>query len=169
MLLIREERPADALAIRQVHLAAFPGPVEADLLDRLRASGNLPISLCAEVHGEVLGHIAFSPVSVGGLDLSPVALGLAPVAVMPDRQRQGIGRQLIERGLELCAGRRAPLVVVLGDPDYYCQFGFATAADSGLDNEYGVHAEFMVWQPAAMRHACWQGLVRYGREFAELS
>jgi putative acetyltransferase len=95
-------------------------------------------------------------------------VGLAPVAVLPEFQRQGIGSQLIRDGLERCKQAGYDAVVVLGDPAYYFRFGFTRAADSGLHNEYGVHDEFMVvaLHEGALRGA--SGMVKYLPEFAEV-
>lgn len=131
---IRKEALADAAAVRAVHEAAFPGVDEANIVDALRDANELSISLVATLDDQVVGHIAFSPITVND---APAGLGLAPVAVRPDFQRCGIGSRLIEEGLRLCGASGAALVVVLGDPVYYSRFGFLPAAGLGLSDEYG--------------------------------
>jgi putative acetyltransferase len=162
-MLIRTERPTDAAAVRAVVAAAFPTALEAALVDGLRATGRLAISLVAEMEGEVIGHIAFSPVTAGP---AKDGLGLAPLAVHPSHQRQGIGVGLVRAGLEACRGAGCGFVVVLGDPDYYRRCGFAPAANWQLTDEYGGGPAF---QAIELREgACPIGpqLVQYAPEFA---
>jgi len=133
-LVVREERPADAAAIRAVHEAAFPTSAEADLVDRIRAAGALlpALSLVAELDGGVVGHVLLSPVKLetgGGPE--PV-LELAPLAVVPERQREGIGSALVIAGLDAAEVRDEPLVLVLGHPWFYPRFGFRPASTFGI-------------------------------------
>ena len=162
---IRAEQGEDLSGVRQVHTTSFPTPAEADLVDALRAAGRLTISLVAEVDGELVGHIGFSPVTLA--DTSD-GLGLAPVAVLPEHRRRGIAGALIRRGLELCRRRGAGFVVVLGDPDYYRRFGFAPAGGRGLRDEYGGGDAFQVLELREGAIPSSSGLVRYAPEFAEL-
>ncbi len=128
---IRAEEPADPAAIRDVITAAFGRTLEADLVDRLRADGDAVISLVATREGGVVGHVLFSRVS------APFrALGLAPVAVVPDRQRAGIGSRLIRVGLERAAEKGWQAVFVLGDPAFYRRFGFDAEQASGFSSPY---------------------------------
>ncbi len=106
---IRPEQPADAAAIRRVLEAAFPTAAEAHLVELLRAGGHLGISLVAEVDDEIVGHIAFSPVEIEGAAVEGIGIGLAPLAVLPDYQRQGIGGQLVREGLAACERSRIRL------------------------------------------------------------
>ena len=145
-MIIRNEQPGDASALHNVHCAAFPTDAEARLVDRLRANSHGPISLVAEIDGLVVGHILFSPVSIDGNPEVAGGLGLAPVAVLPAWQRQGVGSRLIEAGLAACRKQGFRFVVVLGHVAYYPKFGFQKASLFGLDNEYGVDDEFMVLQ-----------------------
>jgi putative acetyltransferase len=164
----RPETAADAAAIRRVHEQAFPTPAEAVLVDQLRTHGKATISWVAQHDGEVVGHILFSPVTVDGLSLSSPALGLAPVAVLPARQRQGVGASLVRDGLEACRHRGCGFVVVLGEPAYYRRFGFEKASRYGLHNDYGVDDEFQVRELQAGSIPLGGGLVRYASEFAGL-
>jgi putative acetyltransferase len=143
-VIIREERQGDAERIRGVNLAAFEASAEADLVDALRRDAAPLVSLVAEDDANVLGHILFSPVTLAsapGLFL----MGLAPMAVVPSRQRQGVGTALVHEGLERCRHLDAAAVVVLGHPEYYPRFGFFPAARWSLRCEYDVPEEaFMV-------------------------
>ena len=167
-MLIRDEIAADSEAIRKVHELAFNSPAEAELVDLLRARGKATISLVAEEDEEILGHVLFSPVQIDPPSLGWKALGLAPVGVIPERQRQGIGKALIWQGLERCRSIGVRAIVVLGDPDYYTQFGFERAKDFGLGNEYQVEDEFMVMEliPGSLEGV--EGIVRYAQEFSEV-
>jgi putative acetyltransferase len=167
---ISHERLADAAAVRTVHLATFPTPLEADLVDALRTNGHAVVSLVAFVGEEIVGHVLFSPVTVEqDGKASARGLGLAPLAVLPAHQRQGIGAALVRAGLELCRNKSAPFVVVLGEPAYYGRFGFVRASDFGLSNEYGAGEEFMVLAVADGALPAASGLVRYADEFRAFS
>lgn len=162
---IRPERPADAAGVRRVHEAAFPTAAEAKLVDRLRAGGKAAVALVAEDQGTIVGHILFSPVT-----LDPVAdvvgLGLAPVAVMPDHEKHGVGRRLIQNGLAECHARGAGFVVVLGEPAYYGRFGFEPAERHGLRNESGGSGAFMVFKLESGALPRPGTVVKYAPEFA---
>src|SRR5689334_20737295 len=130
--MIRPEQPTDVNPIRRVLEAAFPSSDEARLVDLLRESGNLRVSLVAEVDGEVVGHVGFSTVRVDGRDDAERGIGLAPLAVLPQRQRQGIGDRLVREGLAACERAGFGWLVVLGHPTFYARFGFARASCRGL-------------------------------------
>jgi putative acetyltransferase len=165
-LCIRPEQPADAVGIQRVLEAAFPTTDEARLIELLRAGGHLEISLVAEFDGGIVGHIAFSPVDVEGAAGEGGGSGLAPLAVLPAYQRQGIGGRLVREGLAACERMRAGFVVVLGEPEYYQRFGFTRADRRGLGNEYGADEAFMVLELRNGSIPENGGLVRYGPEFA---
>ena len=125
---IRTERTADIDAIRQITETAFTGlpyssGTEGRIIDALRQAGALTVSLVAEDDGQIIGHAAFSPVTIA--DESCGWYGLGPVAVHPDRQRGSIGQMLIRQGLSRLAIMGAKGCVVLGDPGYYGRFGFS--------------------------------------------
>ena len=124
-LFVRAETPADHAAIRIVHESAFPTPQEADLVDALRVDNDLVLSLVALEDGAIVGHLAFSRMTVKSDTGDFPALALAPVGVIPEFQREGIGSALIESGLQLLAKKGEALVFVLGEPDYYRRFGFS--------------------------------------------
>jgi putative acetyltransferase len=163
---VRPETAADHDAIRHVHERAFaPSIGEANLVDELRTAGDLVPELClvAEEGGEVVGHIAYSR---AGLASGHEALALAPMAVLPERQRSGIGSALVRESLELAAGTNFPLVVVLGHPEYYPRFGFEPAAARGVLDPYGAPPEaWMVYLlPAYTPDA--RGQVTYAEAFS---
>ena len=167
MVTIRPEQSDDIPAVRRVHEAAFPTAEEAKLVDRLRTSGKAVVSLVAHEGNEIVGHILFSPVTLDP-PASVVALGLAPMAVLPGHEKHGVGRRLVQNGLAECHARGACMVVVLGDPPYYGRFGFERASRHGLRNEFGVEEEFMVFMLDATGHPPPGSLVKYSREFSGL-
>ena len=125
MVEVRPAAPGDAEAIRRIHLAAFPTQREADLVERLELGGDAAISLVAEDASEIVGHILFSTMAVQAGNRTLAGMGLAPVAVLPDRQGAGIGSALIEAGLSAARTNGAEIVFVLGEPAYYRRFGFS--------------------------------------------
>jgi putative acetyltransferase len=150
-----------------VNREAFGQDTEADLVDRLRANGKVTLSLVAEVNGQVVGHILFTPVTIGSAAGTTFVLGLAPMAVLPSYQRRGIGRRLVERALSRlkAAGHRG--VVVLGHPAYYPRFGFVAAGTFGIRSEYDAPgAAFMAIElvPNGLKDC--SGLAKFQPEFA---
>jgi putative acetyltransferase len=127
-MIVRPEASADQDAIDAVHQQAFGRPAEAALVRALRREAKPCLGLVAELEARVVGHIAFSPVSIEGG--SPPALGLGPLAVEPGRQRSGIGSALVREGLHRCGALAK--IVVLGHADYYPRFGFRPASPLGL-------------------------------------
>lgn len=120
--------------MRNVHQSAFPTPLESNIVDRVRGGGGRPIiSLVAAEHGEILGHIMLSPVTVGTARGGPHPyLGLGPMAVVPSRQREGIGARLVRASIEAARALDVGAVFVLGHPEYYPFFGFEPAGPRGL-------------------------------------
>lgn len=163
--IIRLEDACDTPAIREIHVASFPSDAEARLVELLRDSGHLTVSLVANLDGKVVGHVAFSPVSTFG---SAAGVGLAPLAVLPAFRRKGIGGDLVTCGLRACASLGYGWAVVLGDPRYYSRFGFVGAAALGLVDEYGGGDAFQVIELVDGRMPAGAGLVRYGPEFASV-
>jgi len=136
---IRMENTGDAderAAIRAVNAAAFGGFEEADLVDKLRGSEHAIASLVADLHGSVAGHIMFSRMWIRTEPGLISAVALAPVAVVPEQQRKGIGSLLIQRGLEVLRGRGERIVIVVGHPAYYPRFGFSTDAARLLESPF---------------------------------
>ena len=165
---IRPERSPDQAQIRRVNELAFDQAAEADLVDRLRGCSDR-LSLVAEDDGAIVGHILFTPVVVDGRNIA--GMGLAPMAVMPDRQRRGIGSQLVVEGLRLLRERRCPFVVVVGHPEYYPRFGFEPASSHGLHSQWqGIpDTSFMVaiLDPPVMAGV--SGIARYRGEFDDVA
>lgn len=163
-LAVEPEQPADAAAVRAVHLAAFPTPAEADLVDGVRARGEDVVSLVARVDGDIVGHVLFSPVTIEREGaVVDRGVGLAPVAVLPAFQHQRIGSALVRAGLDRCRAAGEPWCVVLGASAYYTRFGFRRASDVGIANEYGAHDAFMIVALAGELPS--GGLARYGDAF----
>ncbi len=142
-MIIRDEALGDQPAIHEVHARAFRGPAEAKLVDNLRQSGDVVISLLAAGGDRSLGHILLSKLR------APMrALALGPVAVLPDFQRQGIGSALIREGLERARHDGWEAVFVLGDAGYYSRFGFSVEAALGYLSPYsGEHLLMMALGP----------------------
>jgi putative acetyltransferase len=162
---IRPERPADAASIAALLYAAFAGnphshQTEHQIVERLRASGRLAVSLVALLpDGRLVGHVAFSKVSIDGRDED--WYGLGPLAVLPQAQGQGIGAALVEAGLSVLRRKGARGCVVLGEPDYYGRFAFAHDAGlryPGPPPEYFMALSFDGPAP--------QGVVEYDSAFA---
>jgi putative acetyltransferase len=128
---IRLETQADLAAIHALNCAAFGQPMEADLVDRLRAEGDAVLSLVAVEHGEIVGHILFSR-----MEAPFRALALTPVAVLPPRQRKAIGAALIREGLARAEAAGWQGVFVLGEPAYYRRFGFSAEQAVGFASPY---------------------------------
>ncbi len=124
---IRKVKVEDREAVSALLAAAFEQNDEAALVNRLWAEHAIQFERVAEVSGVISGYCAFSPVTCKP-ELDGLLLGLGPLAVAPDHQRQGIGAALVEEGLKLCRENNARLVAVLGDPKYYGRFGFEPAA-----------------------------------------
>lgn len=124
-LVIRAETSSDLDDIREVNRVAFGQQDEAQLVDVLRDGGFVRLSLVAEVEGRIVGHILFSDLPIITDDAKISALALAPMAVLPEFQRQGIGSELVRQGLDLCRVQGHKIVVVLGHHEYYPRFGFS--------------------------------------------
>jgi putative acetyltransferase len=160
---VRFEEPRDEAAVRDLNDAAFESPLEGSLVDTLRGSDG-SLSLVATIDDRVVGHILFTPVTIEANTRVRVA-GLGPMSVLPARQRQGIGSQLIVAGLEACRREGYSAIVLVGHPEYYPRFGFVAADSKGLACEFTVPREaFMVleFEPGVLKG----GLVRYRPEFS---
>jgi putative acetyltransferase len=126
-VLIRSETSADVSGIAEVTVAAFKtlaisNHTEQFIIAALRVAKALTVSLVAEVDGRVVGHIAFSPVTIS--DGSPKWYGLGPVSVLPECQRRGIGSALIQKGISRLKDLGAGGCCLVGHPEYYRRFGF---------------------------------------------
>lgn len=162
---IRPEQNDDREAIWSVNRAAFETDAEADLVDALRQGGFVEISLVAEVDGEIVGHVLFSRLPIiteaGIVD----AVSLAPMAVLPGRQRQGIGSRLVKAGLQACRERGHRIVVVLGHPEYYRRFGFSADLARPLESPFGGGDAWMALELVPGALAGVQGRVEYPPPF----
>jgi putative acetyltransferase len=166
MITIRSEEAADQLSVRRVNELAFGQATEADLVDALRAKADPYVSLVAIVDGLIVGHIFFSPVSIESETGVFNAIGLAPMAVLPEFQNKGIGSRLVDEGLKSCRELGQEVVVVLGHPNYYPRFGFIPAHLKGLRSEYDVPDDtFMVLELSESALSGRRGLVKYHPEF----
>ena len=172
MTCIRPETQADIAAVHAINVDAFTTSElgysgEAEIVDQIRSSHQGVLSLVAEAAGKVVGHILFSPVTIGDADRAVIGMGLGPMAVSSACQREGIGTQLVEEGIRQLRARGTPFIVVLGHPQYYPRFGFRRASALGIHCEYdGVPDEaFMVLVLDETLVA--QGVARYLPEFGD--
>jgi len=157
-MIIRPEKPADAEAISAVTQAAFRDMEHSDqtehlIIERLRAADALTISLVAEDSEGIVGHIAFSHVTIE--DAEGTWFGLGPLSVAPERQGQGIGSRLVKAGLDMLERMQAAGCVVAGDPDYYGRFGFTNSASlntKGIPNEYFMFFSLRGSKPSGIVH-----------------
>lgn len=165
---VREQRRSDRDAVRALNESAFGQPAEANLVEALHREGAAVVALVAVVEGEVVGHILFSPVEVEPSSEKRL-VGLAPMAVAPRVQRQGVGGLLVREGLERCCALGFDGVVVLGHPQYYPRFGFVPAQQFGLRCEYDVPPEvFMALELPGRSLDGVSGLVRYHPTFSQV-
>ncbi len=133
---VRLETPGDEPGIRRVHEAAFPGPEEAEIVDRIR--GEAPAGwqslVAVDGGGSIVGHVLLSPCRVEDEDGERVGevLALGPIAVLPECQRRGVGSALMATAMSLALARAVPAIVLLGHASYYPRFGFESARGVGL-------------------------------------
>ncbi len=162
---IREEQTGDANAIRHVNMEAFGQPQEAQLVDALRSSCKDLLSLVAADGDDIVGHILFSPAFIADVR----GVGLGPMAVSPERQRDGIGFELVRTGLVKLEGRGCPFVIVVGHADYYPRFGFERASARGVRCEWDVPDDvFMLLVLDKTTMSGVSGLARYRPELAQV-
>ncbi|MDN2566267.1 N-acetyltransferase [Aquibium sp. A9E412] len=135
-VVIREETPQDRPAVLAMLRRAFAGPHEAALVERLTADGDVVLSLVAERHGDIRGHILFSRLTVETPAGRAAAVALAPLPVDPDHQREGIGGMLIDEAHLRLETAGETLILVLGDPAYYGRFGYSHARAAGFDSAF---------------------------------
>jgi putative acetyltransferase len=165
---IRPEHADDIFAVHAVNAAAFETSAEAKLVDALREQARPIISLVADDAAAIVGHIMFSPVTLAAHTRLSLA-GLAPMAVVPSRQRQGIGSRLVREGLERCRQAGFAGVVVFGHAEYYPRFGFVPASRFGLRSEYDVPDDvFMVLELETGALQGKSGTIRYHAAFASV-
>jgi len=162
--IVRAEVESNHDAVAEILGEAFGGPLEASLVTRLRGAPG-SISLVAADEATAVGHILFTAAGIVG---KPVRVaGLGPMAVIPPRQRQGVGAKLVRRGLDECRRAGYEAVVVVGHPEYYPRFGFRRASVFGLRCEFDVPDDvFMAMElnPGALSGG---GELRYAPEFSD--
>jgi putative acetyltransferase len=164
---IRKELKDDEGQIRQVNIRAFSQSAEAEVVDALRIACPEGVSLVAICEGKVVGHILFTPVVIETKKKKIWGMGLAPMSVLPEFQRQGIGTKLVQAGLAELRKTRQPFIIVLGHPEYYPRFGFVRASLYGIVSQWkGVPDEafmILVLDEAELKDA--SGVGRYRAEF----
>jgi putative acetyltransferase len=163
-IIIRNENKSDIDAISEITKAAFENlsisnHTEQFIINALRNTKALTISLVAEASKKVVGHIAFSPVTIsdGSLDW----YGLGPISVLPELQKQGIGKSLMREGLSLLKTLGAKGCVLVGDPGYYERFGFRSLPDLVID---GVPPQYFLALP--FEESKIHGIVVFHESFA---
>ena len=135
-VVLRRERLDDAAAIRGVVEAAFRRSTEANLVDELRRERAVVASFVASLDSRIVAHALFSRVVIETADAPLPAVALAPVAVLPEHQRLGIGARLVNFGLESLRARGERIAFVLGDPSYYRRFGFSIELAKALNTPF---------------------------------
>lgn len=165
-LIVRRETSAgeEWQAIHAVNEAAFGRPDEADLVDNLRSGGAVLASVVAALEQRIVGHILFSRMFVETANGEISAAALAPLAVLPQYQRKGIGGRLIRHGLDLLRERGEQIVIVLGHPDYYPRFGFSSAQARSLESPFPQEA-FMAMELRSGALDGVRGKVKYPAAF----
>jgi len=163
-VIVRTESASDHSMIRQVNEAAFGSDDEPDLVEALRTEGVVLLSVVAESDGRIVGHILFSRMSIETPTGAVAVVALAPMAVLPQYQRQGIGGKLIRYSLDTLRGLGERAVIVVGHPSYYPRFGFSTERARFLESPFPPDA-FMALEltPGALDGI--HGRVRYPHAF----
>jgi putative acetyltransferase len=164
---VREERPSDHAAVREILVEAFGQPQEADLVAALRGSAAFipSLSLVAEADGALVGQILFTRLHVRGAARRP-GLALAPMAVRTAFQKRGVGAALVREGLALARAQGEPFCVVLGHAKYYPRFGFERSSKWGIRAPFDVAEEFLMaleLQPGGLAGV--SGVVEWAPEF----
>jgi len=134
-VIIRQEQPGDREAIQNVHRAAFGGEVEPKIAADLNASGDAvrELSLVAEIDGVVVGHVVTSRATItDSAGTKSPSLGLGPIGVLPEHQGKSIGSALMHASIAAADAMGHPMMVLLGNPNYYSRFGFELAGDHGI-------------------------------------
>jgi len=166
---IREEIPQDIDTIRAINEQAFGQPQEANIVDKLRANCDGLLFLVALKDEKIIGHILFNPVTIEGHRSILKGMGLAPMAVLPEFQRHGVGSELVQAGIEILRKSRCPFIIVLGHPEYYLRFGFERASLYGIKSQWeGVPdpAFMILWLDRTMTNHV-SGVAKYRDEFDE--
>ena len=169
MIGIREEQPRDIEAVRELNVWAFGQAQEADLVDELRQNCNDLLSLVAVIQNQVVGHILFSPATIESRQRMVHGMALAPMAVLPEYQRQAIGSKLVHAGIEKLRILQCPFIIVLGHAEYYPRFGFEPASHHGIRSEWEVEDDtFMILVLNEPEMKSISGVAKYRPEFMEI-
>jgi len=161
---VRTEVRTDVGGIREVHRAAFGRDSEAQLVDRLRSESLVVVSVVACNGRDIVGHALFSELVIETKSVALPAVTLAPIAVVPNRQRQGNGSRLVLFGLQRCREKGKAAAIVLGDPRYYSRFGFEARQTAKLMGPFaGAHWMGLELIAGALSHS---GTVCYPDAFA---
>lgn len=171
MITIRIEKKQYFAEVYELHKLAFGQSNESVLVDKLRLSDRFvpELSLVAVLDNKVCGHILFTKVFIQSEGINTESLALAPMAVLPEFQKSGIGKKLVESGLEKARALNYESVIVLGHSDYYPRFGFKPASLFGISSPWEVSDEvFLVLELKENALKNIQGLVNYVQPFIEL-
>ena len=154
------------IAIGELNKLAFGQDQEGNIVEALRSNGGVSLSLVAMLDARVVGHVMYSPASVG--ESTGAALG--PMAVLPEYQRQGIGTKLVEAGNRKLKDAGCPFIIVVGHAEYYSRFGFKAASTRGIRCEWEVPDDvFMVLVLDRTHMQRVSGLAKYRQEFSSVS
>ncbi len=162
---IRHEAPGDEQHVWNVNREAFETELEANLVNALRAGGYATISLVAAINRQIVGHILFTPAPIQACDEVVEALALAPLAVLPDWQRQGIGSKLVLAGIAEGKKLGHKIVTVLGHPTFYPRFGFSAELARPLISPFGEGDAWMALELVPGSLAGVAGRIEYAPPF----
>jgi putative acetyltransferase len=167
--LLIQDNNEDINGVHALHELAFGQPQETNTVDKLRNNCEGLLSFVAIEKDKIVGHVLFSPAEIEGQQGTLKGMGLAPMAVLPDLQRKGIGTRLINRGIEELRNLKCPFIIVLGHPEYYPRFGFENASTYGIKCRWeGVPADaFMIFWLDKSKAGQVSGLAKYREEFNE--
>ncbi|MBA7468119.1 hypothetical protein ES707_03360 [subsurface metagenome] len=162
-MLIRNENESDIEDITNIHAQAFNGPDEGKIVKNLRKNNNLTISLIAEINKKIVGHIAYSPIYNKNEEI--IGIGLAPVAVLPSYQKQGVGSNLINKGNEMALSKGFKKIFVLGDSAYYRRFGFEIAKNYNYFSDFDPEGKHFMISGKQLERESEKTFVNYCKEF----
>ncbi len=167
MIKIREEQPKDYLTIKEINDIAFGQPQESNIINKLRQNCNTLLSLVAIDNEKIVGHIMFSQVTIELDKVTIYGMGIAPMSVIPEYQRKGIGSKLIKEGINILKNKKCLFIVVLGHPEYYPRFGFEKASSYNIKCQWdGIPEEaFMILVLEKEAVTGGSGTAKYREEF----